>query len=246
MRGTQLLEEAGFVTMNGDVIEVSEQIETLTHLEEVDALEMLLAALLSKCPPAWLSVATASASIADEMIPDAAQRVLESVIENPERREAFLLTMGQRWTEDLAHRIGDLGERFVESKLKAQLQESDAPGLSDRVRRVSLISDQLGYDLVAPRLDSSMRRIEVKTTTSDQSTFKIHISRNEAEVAMRDPEWMLVVCHVDEADELRTLGWTTGADLGPVFPTDVSTFGRWTSTLIWISQRQLVTGLPPI
>lgn len=242
--GHRLLEDAGFVTMSGDVIEVSEHIGTLTHLEELDALEMLLAALFSRRPPAWLRIATASGEVANEMIPETSQRVLNSVIQIPERREAFLLAMGQRWANDEAHCIGDLGEQHVESELKAQLQASEYPDLSDRVRRVSLISDQLGYDLVAPRLDLSLRRIEVKTTATDQSTFKIHISRNEAEVATRDPDWMLVVCRLEGADKLRTLGWISGADLGPAFPKDVSVSGHWTSAIIWISEHQLAPGLP--
>ena len=71
------------------------------------------------------------------------------------------------------------------------------------VRHLSLESDQLGYDVSAPRIGGPSRLIEVKATTVPAETIAVYLSRNEAETGLRYPDWSLVVCSVTDAGGAR-------------------------------------------
>src|SRR5688500_16852398 len=98
------------------------------------------------------------------MIQDAATATLEQASPGPSEYSQNLLAMGRRFSDADAKRTGDLAEAHVTEACRAQLIEAGRDDLAARVRRVSLTSDQLGYDITAPRLDDSTRRIEVKGT----------------------------------------------------------------------------------
>lgn len=144
-----------------------------------------------------------------------------------------------------AARIGDLAEAHVTEAFRLQLDNAGRTDLAALVRRVSLNSDQLGYDVTAPRLDGSARRIEVKGTRTPAQSLLVVISRNEAKVAARDPKWFLVVCRVATDDSVVVLGWTTSALLEPRFPLDRTERGGWLSADVPIDELELTPGLPP-
>ena len=63
--------------------------------------------------------------------------------------------------------------------LKAVLRALGHHDLARAVRRVSLVSDQLGYDIRAPHIERPPRLLEVKATTSvANDVFSCFVSRN--------------------------------------------------------------------
>jgi hypothetical protein len=108
-----------------------------------------------------------------------------------------------------------------------------------------LISDQLGYDVIAPRLDGSSRRIEVKATRRLAWRGEVYISRNEFEVGLLDPDWSLVVVEVDAEDMPSLLGWCPAEALVAKMPADRHHLGRWNSVRLLQAEGVLSSGLPP-
>jgi hypothetical protein len=112
---------------------------------------------------------------------------------------------------------------------RQDLARAGRPDLAALVQRVSLISDQLGYDVVAPTLRGKVRRMEVKTTSrSAQTHFEVYLSRNEAAVAVRDPSWTLVLCQACDSSRAEVVGWCRANAFAPVLPSDKHPRGRWT------------------
>src|SRR5262249_22717415 len=146
---------------------------------------------------------------------------------DPAQREAFLLALGNRHGLTANAETGALGEEFIVSECRFMLRSVGQHDLADKVQRVSLISDQLGYDVVAPTLSGGMRRLEVKTTSRSSESVDIIITRNEACVGLRDSSWALVVCRLIPGDNPCVVGWCRGPVLRPFLPTDLSPKGRW-------------------
>jgi hypothetical protein len=236
--GERLLLAAGLIQREGDDLSPTRPIG---HLD----VEELLAAYLACRRPIWLEAAAAEGELAAELIPADAGRTLEGALPDPEVREALLMALAQTFSDEERRRIGDTAERAVVADLRAQLSALGREDLAGSVRRVSELSDQLGYDVTAPYLNGAgKRRIEVKGTTTLGQVVSFHLSRNEANVAVRDPDWYLVLCRVD-GDDAEIVGWTTGQALEPMLPTD-SAFGRWDSAAIRTDVGMFVPGLPPV
>jgi len=137
--------------------------------------------------------------------------------------------------------LGRQGEEFVLHVVRAELQELDRADLADRVQRVSLISDRLGYDIVAPRITGSPRRIEVKAQlATNVHRARFFISRNEYEVGRREEAWALVCCAI--GDPSRVLGWCSASALTPYLPIDGN--GRWDQALVAVPLSALLEGTP--
>jgi len=112
---------------------------------------------------------------------------------------------------------------------------------------LSLESDQLGYDVSAPRVVGANRLIEVKATTAlHDETVSVHLSRNEAETGLRYRDWALVVCLVTDSvrREGEIVGWQMATALAPALPVD-STAGRWEVATLLMNVADLLPGLPP-
>jgi hypothetical protein len=140
--------------------------------------------------------------------------------------------------------LGTLGERFVAEAARSQLRELGRTDLAVKVRHVSLISDQLGYDVVTPRVSGDVLRLEVKTTrraTSQQT--RVFISRNEAKVALRDSAWRLVVCRDSGEGQFDFVGWCRGSALSALLPKDAPR-GRWESAVLTLGAGCLEKGFP--
>ena len=204
--GERILLAARLIHRDGDALEL---IRPLDHLE----VEELLAAYLASQRPLWLEAAAAEGELAAELIPPEAGRTLEGALPDPEAREALLIALARRFSDEEAKRIGDVAELAVVAELRTQLRDLGRDDLAARVRRVSELSDQLGYDVTAPRVDDAgTRRVEVKGTTTLGHVVTFHLSRNEANVAIRDPDWHLVLCRVAN-DDAKILGWVAGSVL---------------------------------
>jgi hypothetical protein len=141
--------------------------------------------------------------------------------------------------------IGLAGELAVVEQCRTELMELRRHDLADGVQQVSLISDSLGYDILAPSLGPQPRRLEVKTASGQgsRSLFRFFISRNEYDVGRRlQAEWSLVACRLD-GDEVVIVGWTRASSLHVYLPDDGS--GRWTEALVQFPVSALIPGIPP-
>lgn len=179
--------------------------------------------------------------------PDAAEAELAALVPDPARREELLLALGRRFDDSHRRLVGEIGEEVVVVALRADLESLGYPELARAVRHLSLESDQLGYDISAPRISGPPRLIEVKATAAapvEAVTF--HLSRNEAETGLRYSDWSLVVCAITDvaAREGEIVGWQSAAAFAPSFPVD-SSGGRWESAAITVALADLVPGLPP-
>jgi len=192
----------------------------------------------------WLVAAAGEDQCADELVPDADRRILEEVLD-PDSREQLLLALGRRFSDQELHHTGALAEEHLVAVCRSELEALKMTDLAQGVQRVSLVSDQLGYDVTAPRLDGSVRRLECKGTRGSGALIAFHLSRNEAERGLRDPDWSLVVCRVFEDQSAAVAGYLLGADVGPLLPRDPVPQARWESVRIAMHQASLRPGIPP-
>jgi hypothetical protein len=217
----------------------------LCQLDESIALELLLAAILEQSAPLWLRTAAAGHELRDELIPEVAETLLASIIEDPAQREAFLLARGRKVEAEQRAAIGALGEEAVVAAAKAQLIQLGRHDLADQVAQVSLISDELGYDVTAPRLTGSTRRLEVKTAGAAGSSVTIFLSRTEASVGLADANWSLVVCELQADADASVVGWVSATSIQDQLPVNQHPEGRWESARLRLLVSSLNDGLPP-
>jgi Domain of unknown function (DUF3883) len=232
IRAEDTLVSAGFIVRSGDALMLTPLMDTLVDANEDDAIEVLAAAVLGCEAPTDDSERTELGV------------TLKELVDDPARREALLLALGRRWDDQRCREVGEIGEELVTASARDELAALGRPDLARAVRRVSLISDQLGYDVVAPRVGAAPRLLEVKATArADES--RVFLSRAEAEAGSRFGDWALVVCCVHDV-VLRTgeiVGWCQYADLEKLLPVDVPG-GRWQSVAIEFERLDLQLGLP--
>lgn len=223
---------AGFVLRSGDLLTLTPLLATLINNDEDDGIEALAAAFLAARPP-----------------PDAAERAeievaLCGLVNDPTRREALLHALGRRWDDQHRREVGDIGEELVVAHARAELAALGHAELAPAVRRVSLVSDQLGYDVVAPRIAASPRLLEVKATSATKDAL-VFLSRAEADTGSRFDDWALVVCSVHDIGR-RTgeiVGWCQRADVEHLLPAD-KLGSYWQSVAIELERLSLRPGLP--
>lgn len=243
--GNEILRVAGLVCERDELDALDLGFTDLEALPEDEACTELLARYVSARPPLWLDAAAGPDAVSWELVPDREAETLKALVPDPQRREDLLLALARRVDPDRDKRTGDLAEEHVVAECRAQLDGCERPDLAEQVERVSLRSDQLGYDVTAPRLAGNKRRIEVKGTLATGPTFTITLSRNEAKQALGDPDWSLVACRVGQDDGVSVIGWCTGPQLERFMPADPPERGRWRSVEILLDSDILTPRLPP-
>lgn len=242
-RAGQLLERIRLLRAEGEGLIPTSELLALREAPDEQALELLLHLCLLRCPPLWLSGAGEDRT-PFENAADGDAESIRRVIADPDRREAFLLALAQRHVPGLLDAIGDAAERAVEGLLVDDLRKAGRQDLAKEVRRVSRISDRLGYDITTPTLDGQCRRLEVKGSASSCiSWIEVNLSRNEFLVGSRDPAWRLVACRV-RGGVGEVLGTCGIEAISPHVPQDVTTRGRWSSASIRLLIGDLVPGVP--
>lgn len=245
-RGELLLLQCGLLIAENSVLYPTDRLRALVDLPIDEAAPLLLAVVAEKSTPLWIHTAVRGDAVWPEFISEQDERVLAQVIPDLDRREAFLLALGNRSPSALLAHVGALGECMVVQQSRQDLEAVGRNDLAARVQRVSLISDQLGYDVVAPTVGGTLRRMEVKTTTNaGYSHIEIHLSRNEAMVGLRDPSWALVVCRVCNGHAEEIVGWCRATALSSLLPKDMHTRGKWESAKLLLEREMLMSGLPP-
>jgi hypothetical protein len=172
---------------------------------------------------------------------------LEELVLDAARREEMLLALGRRFDDSYRRLLGEIGEEVVLEVARKELADLGYPQLAAQVRRISLDTDQTGYDVTAPRIIGSARLLEVKSGRFPETeSLQVHLTRNEFETGTRYHDWALVVCRITDVDERRgeVVGWTPGDLLANLVPTD-GVAGRWESALITLDRDELLPGLPP-
>lgn len=173
---------------------------------------------------------------------------LNELVPDPARREELLVLLDKRFDDSLRREVGAIGEEIVSVAARDELHLLGHSELARQVRRVSLLSDQLGYDVSAPRLNSTSRLLEVKATTTMHSDneITIYLTRTELEAGLRYAnQWALVICHVTSVNNRRgdIIGWCGAAALAEMVPTDKCN-ARWETTSMHIPPELLEPGLP--
>ncbi len=246
VRGEQLLLQCGLLIARNNVLYPSDRLRTLVSLPEDEAAQLLLAVVVEDSRPLWIHTAVRGDAVWPEFISEEDERILGQVIPDLDRREAFLLALANRFPQASLERLGELGECMVVQQSRQDLEDIGRNDLAASVQRVSLISDQLGYDVVAPTVGGKLRRMEVKTTTGvGHSHIEIHLSRNEAAVGIRDPSWALVVCRVRDDHAQEIVGWCRAAALASLLPGDMHARGKWETAKLLLEREMLIAGLPP-
>jgi hypothetical protein len=230
--GERLLVDCGLLVVTGDQLVPATDLKTLAGLPEPDATAVVFELAVQR--------SLGSTPVIPEI--EAAASVL---VPDPERREALLIAMARRHDESVRAALGARGEAFVASVAQDELRSLGRHDLAERVRRVSEMSDQLGYDVVAPRILGT-RRLEVKTSgVTGAGLFRFYLSRAEYEVGLVDSDWALVGCQADEDDALSLAGWCRATSLEPYLPNDGQA-GRWVSAEVSVPLTLLMPGLPPV
>lgn len=243
--GHALLQRAQLVvSRNGDHVPTG-TLRDLCSLPDDVAAELLLQELMLEEPPLWLYAAVVDDEVRWENVPEADQEALEQLLNEASRREALLMSVGRTLDAAQLAEQGARGEEYVVELCRRHLRNLDRPDLAGAVSRVSLRSDELGYDVTSPDTAGRRHRIEVKTTSSASAgRVEFFLSRNEASVGSRDPGWSLVVVRRNRNDELELVGWCSSVTLAPHLPKDVSSRGRWASVRISIAITDFQPGLP--
>jgi hypothetical protein len=235
--GQRLLIDVGLVEERDGMLYPTPQLQQLVERADDDsAAALALWAAEKAVDPALTSPSEAALSA-----------TLEELVDDPGRREQMLIALGQRFEDAHQRLVGEIGEELVLTAARAELQGLGYPALAARVRRLSLETDQAGYDITAPRIIGSSRLLEVKATTATAGAeISIHLSRNEFKTGLRYSDWSLVICRVTDVPTRagEIIGWSTAAALGGLTPTD-SEHGQWESALLTLDISSLLPGLPP-
>lgn len=173
--GERLLVDVGLVDQLAGRLVPSERLLALLAGGIEDALATLLSdSLLVSAPP---SIGQSETDL---------EKALASVIPDAERREQLLLALGRRFDDSHRRQVGAVGEQVVVNRLRVELDALGYPALARDVRQVSLLSDQLGYDVVAPRIAGPQRLLEVKSTEADVTSLSDHAGNLQLCIAATD------------------------------------------------------------
>lgn len=190
---------------------------------------------------AWIRVVVReNESVHTEYVPEPCESLLAIAFPDPVVRERILLQQARKFDEVRLNELGAAGEEGLVKILKHELS---GHGLADEVAWVSRVSDSLGYDITAPRLDGSTRRIEVKAVSRMTTKARFFLSRNEFQVGLSDLDWCLAVVLVAQG-QTEMLGWLTASMLSGHAPLDCSGLSSWATARFLIPLHALRQGSP--
>lgn len=92
-------------------------------------------------------------------------------------------------------KLGDRGEKIVIDLEKKRLNDAGRNDLSNKIDRVSLKSDALGYDILSFETDGMKRFIEVKATRSKVGSTSFFFTANELRTAMENDNYFIYLVY---------------------------------------------------
>lgn len=235
-RGEMLLIACDLITERDGVLYPSAELGSLLRGSMEDAQAVLADRALLASQPAWIANRQADPDPPEE---------LRALVPDPDRREELLLALARTFDDTQQRALGAAGENLVVATARDELAQLGYHDLARAVRRVSLLSDQLGYDVSAPRVDGTRRLLEVKSTRITADPVTIHLTRNEARTAGRFVDWFLVVCVIADAKQAtgHIAGWCTSKLFAPRLPSNTDG-GWWEQAAVQLPLDQLSPGLP--
>lgn len=237
----QWLIDEGWLTRERATLRASPRSRALPNHDETEVARDLVRATILDSAPAWLSAATARGDVRQEFLPEGAERLFADMFDD-EDRDAILLAAASKFDETALRALGEAGEEAVLAACRSFLAERGRPDLARQVRRVSLISDAMGWDISAPNLAGQVCRLEVKCFRGRDPT--VYLTRHEFNVGLRQSRWYLVLSRSTGDSVPEVVGWTTLAPLIPRMPEDVSRSAKWQVAKVHISESDLQPGLP--
>lgn len=214
--------------------------EYLSHVELYAGDELrtkvVLDAVLSKLfednRPPWLPMAEALVSAVDDIPADMADWM--KILGIPDERGLGVLG-GYIGRIDLEARrlLGEEGEAgFV------ALLEEVWPGSTSHV---AMYADGLGYD-VAFRHEGRVWHLEVKSTRH-RSFDRVFVSRNEYEVGLSDPSWVLILLKLSVDGDIQRLATVDWEVLQSRVPLDRHSTAAWESCRFAFTDAEISRGL---
>ena len=237
----QWLVDQGWLTRKGATLRASPRSQALPKQDETELARDLVRATILDSPPAWLSASTARGQVRQEFLPEDAERLFADMFDD-EDRDAILLAAATKYDEAPLRALGEAGEEAVLAACRSFLEGRGRPELAREARRVSLISDAMGWDISAPNLAGQVCRLEVKCYRGRDPT--VYLTRHEFNVGLRQSRWYLVLCRSTGDSAPVVVGWTTAAPLIPRMPTDVARSAEWQVARVRIGESELRPGLP--
>jgi hypothetical protein len=231
--GQDLLTSCGLVVLDGDWLMPTIESHSLIDADVDDAAVILCSRALSR----RLVVDSGSPGL---------QAELNNLVPDEWRRQHLLDGLMAKFDDMQQRLVGSIGEELVMEAAQSQLRAIGRHDLAQRVQQVSMHNDCVGFDIAAPRLDGSVRLLEVKSTTASGPRAFVYVSRNEFEVSQTNQgDWSLVVCKVTDmaAREGTVIGWCSSTGLADQAPVDVAP-GRWESMKIELATADLIPSLP--
>lgn len=96
--------------------------------------------------------------------------------------------------------LGSKGEELVLNSEKISLKKAGKEDLANRVQRISIDDDTLGYDILSFELDGNEKHIEVKTSSGKGSQIRFYVSANEYAIGQTLENYYIY--YVEEIDTL--------------------------------------------
>jgi hypothetical protein len=230
-KGQALLVDCGLLRQEGTRLVPSPELLAIGLEDDIEASGQLTLRAIATLPP--------------DTTGEELQAAVDAAPLSAEQREEFLLALGAKFDDAQRVLVGEIGEELVVLAAKEDLVALGHSDLAAQVRRVSLGSDALGYDITAPRTSGAKRLLEAKASV-DADTARFFLSRNEWETGLSYlDDWFLVYCRIDDtkARAGEVVGWCTAQDLADHAPNDHGA-GRWSSVCIELPTTQLRPGLP--
>ena len=240
-RGEDLLRGLGLIEGGDEELSAASSLFGESSPGGVIAKDIGLRWFLNSWQP-WIANAVDNNQILDEFIPEATVSWLRQIFPDVMEREASLLAAGRRWDAERAAEIGQIGEDYVVNQCKKTLQDAGVGHLASQVRRVSLISDQLGYDISSPTVTGDIVQLEVKTFTGP--LVHCFLSRNEFQTGSAYQSWRVIFCQMQLDGTVQLAGWCSAKELATLLPQDAHDGGRWSTAELWIPRSVLKAGLP--
>lgn len=137
-------------------------------------------------------------------------------------------------------KIGKEGEDYVISWLKLNL----TPKFQSKIVHTSLTNDNAGYDIVSPSLKLPGRVfLEIKTSTRLDDYFTFHLSRNEWNTALGNPNWYLVLVNKIQGN-FSFFGYLNSKSLVNYYPQDKHNDFQWSSVVGKLGPDDVFIGFP--
>ncbi len=135
----------------------------------------------------------------------------------------------QTINQAVLEKIGAIGEEIVLQTFRSIFLTKNRPDLARLVKRVSLISDEFGYDIEVVTPSGSSLKIEVKSSVEmPKDKVEFFITRHESVVSCNSQNWYLIFCFVSDVERSagEVIGWIDNSTLVKAWPVD-SAFSGW-------------------